>query len=131
MPTKNRDSYAIDVGRRLADARRAAVPRINQKDAAEYLSKRLNKRVSHTTISNYESGSRLPTPPIVDVLCQFYGTLPAAYVLGILTIREAHLLQKYKLASEEKKREFDRLTDAQSTDSQSNRLAVEALLKKY
>ncbi len=85
MPTKKKDSYAIAVGERLADARREAIPPISQKDAAEYLSKRLNKRVSHTTISNYESGSRLPTPPIVDVLCRFYGT-PTSNVCTWLSI---------------------------------------------
>lgn len=106
MPTKNRDSYAIEVGERLAAARREAIPRISQKDAAEYLSKRLNKQVSHTTISDYESGSRLPTPPIVDALCQFYGTIPAAYVLGLMSRRAAYLAQKYELSSEERKRKL-------------------------
>ncbi|WDN62958.1 helix-turn-helix domain-containing protein [Xylella fastidiosa] len=101
---KKKDSYAIAVGERLADARREAIPPISQKDAAEYLSKRLNKRVSHTTISNYESGSRLPTPPIVDVLCRFYGTLPATYVLGLVSIRTAQIALKYEAARAKKEK---------------------------
>ncbi|WP_230951223.1 helix-turn-helix domain-containing protein [Xylella fastidiosa] len=100
MPTKNRDSYAIDVGRRLADARKAVYPPMSQPQAAKAVSKVLGKRVTKATISNYEQGIRLPKNLMVRALCRIYKTVSPAFVLGIeetLTTQEAELVKKIRL----------------------------------
>lgn len=118
MPKNQKDSYAVAVGERLALARKGAAPKITQAKAAEQLSEIVGKTVSPTAIANYEQGLRLPSPPVVDALCQIYGTATASYILGLsdaaTSVRELKMLQKYRVADERGKYAIDSLADSQS-----------------
>lgn len=118
MPKNQKDSYALAVGERLAVARRNVVPRMTQAKAAEQLSKLLLRDFSSTALANYEQGSRLPSPPVVDALCHIYGTATASYILGLsdaaASVRELKMLQKYRVADERGKYAIDSLADSQS-----------------
>lgn len=114
----DRDDYTAAVGRRLAEARKSAIPRLSQAAAAEAASRVLGTEISPQALGNYEQGTRLPNPPVVEALCSVYGTLTAAYVLGLsaapMNQRETVLLEKYRLADERGKYAIDRLSDAES-----------------
>lgn len=114
----DRDEYTAAVGRRLAEARKSATPRLSQAAAAEAASRLLGTDITPQALGNYEQGTRLPSPPVVEALCTVYGTLTAAYVLGLyaapMNQREALLLEKYRLADERGKYAIDRLSDAES-----------------
>lgn len=118
MPTNQKDSYAVAVGERLAAARKAAVPPMTQAKAAERLSETIGRMFSSTAVSNYEQGLRLPGPPVVDALCQIYGTATASFILGLSdaaqSVRELKMLEKYRVADERGKYAIDSLADSQS-----------------
>ena len=115
---RDRDDYVAAVGRRLAEARTAVVPKLSQSKAAEAASQILGAEITPQALGNYEQGTRLPTPPVVDALCSVYQTFTAAYVLGLSEApqsqRELKLLEKYRLADERGKYAIDRLSDAES-----------------
>lgn len=118
MSTNQKDSYAVAVGERLAAARKAAVPPMTQAKAAERLSEIIGKTFGSTTVANYEQGLRLPAPPVVDALCQIYGTATASSILGLRdaarSVRELKMLEKYRLADERGKYAIDSLAESQS-----------------
>jgi transcriptional regulator with XRE-family HTH domain len=118
MSKNQKDSYAVAVGERLALARREAVPKITQARAAEQLSEVMGETFTSSAVANYEQGLRLPSPPIVDALCQIYGTATASYILGLsdaaTSVRELKMLQKYRIADERGKYAIDSLADSQS-----------------
>lgn len=118
MSKNQKDSYALAVGERLAVARKEAVPKMTQARAAEQLSKLMRRDFSPTALANYEQGLRLPSPPVVDALCQIYGTATASYILGLSdaarSVRELKMLEKYRIADERGKYAIDSLADSQS-----------------
>lgn len=118
MSENQRDSYTVAVGKRLAEARRATVPRITQAKAAELLTAATGEELSAQAIANYEQGIRLPAPPTVAALCKIYGTATAPYVLGLedgpQSMREVSLLRKYRMADERGKYAIDRIADVES-----------------
>ena len=118
MSKNQKDSYAVAVGERLALARKEAVPKITQARAAEQLSKLMGGNFTPQAVANYEQGLRMPTPPVVDALCQIYGTATASYILGLsdaaTSVRELKMLQKYRVADERGKYAIDSLADSQS-----------------
>ena len=120
MVENQRDSYTVAVGKRLADARRNASPRITQARAAELFANETGEEISSQAIANYEQGIRLPSPPTVAVLCRIYGTATAPAVLGLedgpQNMREATLLQKYRLADDRGKYAIDRIADVESPE---------------
>lgn len=131
MSEKLKDSYTVEVGRRLAEARRQVVPKMTQARAAEAVSKEAGEELSSQAIANYEQGTRLPSPLIVDALCRIYGTTTASYVLGLgdapQSVREATLLKKYRAADERGRYAIDRIADVESpevSDSKSNESAA-------
>lgn len=125
MSKNQKDSYAVAVGERLASARKDAVPKMTQVRAAEQLSEVMRKTFTPTALANYEQGLRLPSPPVIDALCQIYGTATASYVLGLsdaaTSVRELKMLQKYRIADERGKYSIDSLADAQSVIVKSDR----------
>ncbi len=120
MPKKQRDSYTVAVGERLAAARRAVVPKLTQAKAAELFGAATGEEISAQAIANYEQGTRLPSPPTVAALCTIYGTTTASAVLGLSdgpqSIRESALLHKYRLADDRGKYAMDRLADVESLE---------------
>lgn len=120
MQENQRDSYTVAVGKRLAAARREAVPRITQAKAAELLALETGEELSAQAIANYEQGTRLPAPPTVAALCKIYGTATAPYVLGLedgpQSMRETSLLRKYRMADERGRYAIDRIADIESPD---------------
>lgn len=98
---------------------------MTQVRAAEQLSEVMRKTFTPTALANYEQGLRLPSPPVIDALCQIYGTATASYVLGLsdaaTSVRELKMLQKYRIADERGKYSIDSLADAQSVIVKSDR----------
>lgn len=97
-----RDPYTAAVGRRLAEARKDAIPKLSQAKAAEAASALLETEITPQALGNYEQGTRLPSPVVVDALCRVYRTRPASYVLGLTeapqTQHEAQVLERYRVS---------------------------------
>lgn len=118
MQENQSDSYSIEVGERLAEARRAVVPKMTQAAAAQHLGELMGRPYPPSRIGNYEQGTRQPHPQIVAALCQIYGTATPSYVLGFdeapRDMREAVHLKKYRMADERGKLAIDSVTESQS-----------------
>lgn len=125
MSKNQKDSYTVSVGDRLAAARKEVHPKLTQAKAAELLSALMGEEITGQAIANYEQGTRLPHPKIVDGLCEIYGNVSAAFVLGFhdapQSMRETTLLKKYRMADDRGKYALDRLADVESTTVEDGR----------
>jgi len=127
MTNNQKDTYAVEVGERLAAARRSIAPALTQARAAEQASAILGKSITSTALANYEQGSRLPSPMIVDALCRVYGNTTASYILGLSdapqSMRELRMLEKYRLADDRGKYAIDSVAESQSAYDGRSRIA--------
>lgn len=111
--------YRRQVGNRLAEARIKAG--LTQAQAAAELTERGYKNrqggpLEPSRIGNYEQGSRLPDPMLVQDLCAIYGDFPSriyGFEEAPQNKEEASLTIKYRLTDDRGKRNVRSVADAQ------------------
>jgi transcriptional regulator with XRE-family HTH domain len=113
---QKKSEYRREVGKRLKVARESAD--ITQEIAAERLGRALGKELPSSRIGNYEQGTRLPDPLVIQILCSIYGNISPSAILGfpdaIMGKDEQALFEKYRTTDDRGKRAIHGVADAQS-----------------
>lgn len=108
--------YRREVGARLKAAREAAG--MTQEEAAAKLGKALQKDIPSSRIGNYEQGTRLPDPIVIQILSDIYGTQAASAIAGFRDApgspEETALLEKYRQTDDRGRRAIHSVADTQS-----------------
>lgn len=108
--------YRREVGRRLKAARETSG--LTQEEAADRLGKALQKDIPPSRIGNYEQGTRLPDPIVIQILSEIYGTAAASAIAGFADAPtgpdEQALLEKYRQTDDRGKRAIHSVAETQS-----------------
>lgn len=106
--------YKHQFGERLRNARERAGE--TQSSAADKLSKRLGRPLDPSRIGNYEQGTRLPDPLVVQELCGIYNAAPSAiygFTEAPATPDEVVLISKYRQTDERGKKAIQSIANSQ------------------
>jgi len=110
------DHYKREVGARLRHARQKAG--LTQAEAAALLSSRqpADDPIPPSRIGNYEQGTRLPDPLMMQSLCDIYSTWPSA-IYGFSespsNMEEATLIAKYRRTDDRGRKAIQSIAESQ------------------
>lgn len=116
-------AYRADVARRLRFARiQSGVG--SQAEVAKLLTAQLCEPIEPSRIGNYEQGTRLPDPLVLQAMCRIYKVWPA-WVSGFaeapLTPEESALLDRYRATDERGRKAIVLVAEAQPRYEQPSR----------